>query len=262
MPEEDDQPIEKSNGKMIALGVTLLMVVLIGLRVYIQYRRNHEAGPVAKNPYEKPKLTADQMVVIRKQYPDSLKDERALIGKTIWVSAGDQLDYYPYAAHHADYAHRVGTLPGAEPLLIKDVFEQVPPSGAAFSRVVARIPAGQRHVLLAFSLPNSANPKALYATPVGDYADGGYTFQSDNIFFYDDPHQLYKFWGPDMWAHIEKHEAVQGMSEDQAMMSLGEVMVPSSDSMGDRTVTYDNNGHPMKIVFEKDKATSMTPETP
>ncbi len=258
MPEDDDDQPSSGNGKKIALAVTLLMVLLVGLRVYVQYRRNHEEAPVAKDPYAKPKLSDDDLVVIRHLHPDSLKDERDLIGKTIWVSAGDQLDYYPYAAHHADYAKRAGTLPGAEPLLIKDVFEQVPPKG----RAVARIPAGQRHVLLAFTLPNAPNPKLEYATPVGDYEDGGYTFQTDNIFFYDDPHILYKHWGPDMWAHIAKHEAVPGMSENQAMMSLGEVMVPSSNSMGDRTVTYDNSGHPVKILFEKNKAVTIAPQTP
>ena len=255
---DHDEEVPEGNGRKIAVAVTLLMFLLIGLRVYIQYRRNHEDGPAAKELYVKPTLSDDDMVAARLKHmhPDSLKDERDLIGKTIWVSAGGQLDYYPYAAHHADYAHRAGTLAGAEPLLIKDVFEQVPPKG----RPVARIPAGQRHVLLAFSLPNSADPKTLYATPVGDYEDGGYTFQTDNIFFYDDPRVLYSYWGPEMWAHIAKHEAVPGMSENQAMMSLGEVMVPSSDNFGNRSVDYDNLGHPVKIVFDHNKAVSITPQ--
>jgi len=50
------------------------------------------------------------------------------------------------------------------------------------------------------------------------------------------------------------------MSENQAMMALGEVMKPDSDNMGDRNVTYDNNGHPISIEFVKNKAVTITPE--
>lgn len=247
------------NGKKIALGVTVVMIAAVGLRVGLIYKANHEEAPVPKPAYDSPAMTDDDAITmnLKKQRPDSLKDERELIGKTIWMSAGDQMDYFHYASHHADYAHPVGTLQGAEPLLIKDVFEQVAPPKAA---VLIRVPAGQRHVLLAFTLPKSADPKAEYAVPVGYYQGGFYTFVSDEIFFYDDPHILYKHWGADMWAHIDKHETVPGMNERQAMMALGEVIRPSSDSIGDRTVTYDNNGHPVTILFEKNKAVTITPE--
>jgi len=210
---------------------------------------------VATETSARPKLSDDDTVFLRKQHPDSLKDERDLIGKTIWVSAGGQMDYYHYTSHHADYAHPVATLAGAEPLVVKDVFEQVPPKG----RAVSRIAAGERHVLLAFTMPKSSDPNALYAVPIGNYDNAAYTFLTDEIFFYDDPHVLYKHWGPDMWAHIDKHEAVVGMSENQAMMSLGQVINPSSDSTGNRSVTYDNNGHPIKIDFVDNKAVKVTP---
>jgi len=242
------------NGKKIALAVSVAFVIAIGVRVGLIYKANHEEVPVTTTS-TKPKLSDDDMVFLRKQHPDSLKDERDLIGKTIWISAGGQMDYYHDTTHHADYAHPVATLAGATPLVVKDVFEQVPPKG----RAVSRISAGERHVLLAFTLPNSSDPNALYAVPVGNYDNGSYTFLTDEIFFYDDPHVLYKHWGPEMWAHVDKHEAVVGMSENQAMMSLGQVITPSSDSIGNRTVTYDNNGHPIKIEFIDNKATSVTP---
>ncbi|MEO8989287.1 MAG: hypothetical protein ABI291_02305 [Acidobacteriaceae bacterium] len=244
------------NGKKLAFGMTAVLLIAVGVRVGMIYKANHEEAPPPKDAWVKPKLSGDDMVFIRKQHPDTLKDERALIGTTVWVSAGGQLDYYHYANHHADYARPVSTLPGAEPLLVKDVFEQVPPKG----RAVMRIAAGQRHVLLAFTMPKSADPKTLYAVPIGNYANGGYGILSDDIFFYDDPHALYKHWGADTWAHIDKHEVVPGMSENQAMMALGQVLTPSGDSVGDRAITYDNNGHPMRVVFANDKAVSVTPD--
>jgi hypothetical protein len=244
-------------GPKVALASAGLFVLVVAGLIGNQYRKNHEEGPVRKDPYADIKIDPDNNVFLKKLRPDSLADERALIGKTVWVSAGGQLDYYADKGKHVDYAHPVGTLLGATPLLIKDVFEQKAP---ATGPAVDRIPAGQRHVLLAFTMPNSTDPAAEYATPVGDYDNNAYTLLNDEIFFYDDPHQLYSHWGAATWAHIDKHEVVPGMSENQAMMALGQVMRPDSDSTGDRDVTYDNNGHPVTIEFVKNKAVKITPE--
>jgi len=244
-------------GPKVALASAGLFVIVVAGLIGNQYRKNHQQGPAPKDPYADIEIDPDNNVFLKKERPDSLADQRALIGKTVWVSAGGQLDYYIDKNKHVDYAHPVGTLLGATALLVKDVFEQKAP---ATGPAVARIPAGQRHVLLAFTIPNSSDPNALYATPVGDFDNGSYTMLNDEIFFYDDPHQLYSHWGAATWAHIDKHEVVPGMSENQVMMSLGEVMKPSSDSTGDRDVTYDNNGHPIDIEFVKNKAVRITPE--
>ena len=244
-------------GPKIALASAGLFILVVAALVGNQYRKNHEQGPVVKNPYPEQKLDPDDLVFLKKERPDSIANERALIGKTVWVSAGGQLDYYLDKGKHVDYAKPVGTLLGATPLDIKDVFEEkAPASGLA----VMRIPAGEKHVLLAFTMPDSKDPKTLYATPVGDYDNGLYTLLNDEIFFYDDPHQLYKHWGSATWAHIDRHEVVPGMSENQTMMALGQVMKPDSDNTGDRDVTYDNNGHPITVEFIHNKAVKITSE--
>lgn len=243
-------------GTKVALASAGLFVAVVAALLGNQYRKNHEAGPVVRNPYTEQKVDADDLVFLKKERPDSIKDERALIGKTVWVSAGEQLDYYLDRDRHVDYAKPVGTLPGAAPMDIKDVFEEKAPSSGP---AVLRIPAGERHVLLAFTLPSSKDPKTVYATPVGDYENGLYTMLNDEIFFYDDPHQLYKHWGAATWAHIDRHEVVPGMSENQTMMALGQVMKPDSDNMGDRDVTYDNNGHPVTVEFVHNRAVKITP---
>ena len=109
---------------------------------------------------------------LRKERPDSLKDERELIGKTIWVSAGGQMDHYKDTGKHVDYAKPAGVLLGAEPLVIKDVFEEKAPAN---SRATFRIAPGQRQVLLAFTMPKSSDPNALYAVPVGNFDEGSTT---------------------------------------------------------------------------------------
>jgi hypothetical protein len=246
------------NGPKIGLAVTAIFVAAIGIRVGLIYRANHEEVAVKKDPYADIKVDPDDNVFLKKERPDSLADQRTLIGKTIWVSAGGQLDYYLDKGNHVDYAHPVGTLLGATPLLIKGVFEEKAP---AAGRAVLRIAPGVRHVLLAFTLPKSTDPAALYATPVGNYADGAYNFVNDDVFFYDDPHQLYNYWPSAIWSDIDQHKVVLGMSENQVMMSLGEVMKPDSDNMGDRTVVYDNLGQNVTITYVKNKAVRINPES-
>ena len=95
-----------TKGLKIALAATGALVVAIGVEVLWIHHRNtadENAQVVRKDPYEKSTLTEDQAVFLRKQRPDSLKDERELIGKTIWVSAGgqsvqDQAAMWPWLA--------------------------------------------------------------------------------------------------------------------------------------------------------------------
>lgn len=248
-----------TKGLKIALAATAALVVAIGVESLWLHHRNvadENAPVVRKDAYPKSTLTEDQEVFLRKERPDSLKDERELFGKTIWVSAGGQMDYYKDTGKHVDYAKPVGVLLGAEPLIIRDVFEEKAPAN---SRATFRIAPGQRQVLLGFTMPNSSDPKATYAVPVGNFDEGVYNFFTDEIFFYDDPHVLYKHWGPEMWAHVDKHEVVLGMSENQAMMALGQTITPHGDNVGDRSVSFDNNGKAVTIDFQSNKAVKITP---
>ncbi len=158
------------------------------------------------------------------------------------------MDYYPYTTHHADYATTSGTLLGAEPLMVKEVFEQVAPKSATF-----RIPGGDKQVLLAFTMPKSADPAKEYAVPVGYKQAGDYTFYTDQIFFYDDPHVLYQHWGPEIWKAVDSHQVILGMNERQVQLSLGQVSKPMSEEYGNRLVVFANMGHPMAVTFVKDK---------
>lgn len=243
------------SGKKIAFGVTAVLLLAVAVRVGLIYKANHDPGPT-KPEAPLVKTNPDYLVFLKKERPDSLADQRTLIGKTVWVQAGGELDYYIDKGRHVDYSKRVDTLPGAEEMLIHEVFEEKAPTTG---RAVMRIAPGDRQVLLGFTLPQSSDPKQMYAVPVGYHDDSGYTFYNDNIFYYDDPHQLYAHWGPQVWAHIDKHEAALGMSENQVAMALGQVATPQGDTVGNRTVVYDNDGHPMSVEFENDKAVKITP---
>jgi len=242
-----------NNGLKVALGVLVMLVVGVGGELLYLHHRNVEDAKPAPQQAEF-KMDPDDAVTytLKHEHPMSLKDEKDLKGRTLWMSAAGQMDYYPYNGH-VDYAHSSGVLLGAEKLLVKDAVEQVAPKSAAF-----RIPQGDRHVLLVFTLPDDpANPTKEYAVPVGYKESGTYTFLTDNIFFYDDPHKLFSYWGPEIWKAIDEHRAIVGMKEDQVQMALGQISVPHGDTTGERTVDYDDQGHPKTVTFEGGKATKI-----
>ena len=245
------------NGKKAAIGGTLLLLIVAGVRIeMIRRERNAPAVQTQAPQPQQEKIPDDDLVFLKKKRPSTPADLKDLIGTTLWVSAGGQMDYYPYAAHHADYNKTAGTLLGAEPIVVKQYFEQVAPKSTQ-----SRIPLGDRHVLLAFTLPKSDAPNKEYAVPVGYHDNGGYTFYTDEIFFYDDPHQLYKHWGPEVWKAVDSHQVILGMSEREVQMALGQVSKSLSNDYGNRLVVYDNLGKPMDVTFVNNKVTSFRPHS-
>jgi hypothetical protein len=80
------------------------------------------------------------------------------------------------------------------------------------------------------------------------------------MFFYDDPHKLFSYWGPEVWQAIDEHRAIKGMSEAQVQMALGQVSNPHGDKAGDRMVEYDDQGKPKMVTFEGGRATTIVDE--
>ena len=239
-----------NNGVKAAIGATAVLVLAVGGEVlYLHHERN--APMVIKAP-EREVIPDDDLVFLKKKRPDSLKDVKELKGSTVWVSAGGQLDFYSYVGHAVQYAKSAGTLLGAEKLFVKDTVEQVAPKSATF-----RIPGGDRQVLLVFTRPDDTKE---YAAPVGYRQEGQYTFYTDEIFFYDDPHELYKHWGPEIWKAVDGHQIILGMNERQVELSLGQVSKSTSTDYGNRMVVFANLGHPMAVTFVKNKVTAFRPD--
>ena len=236
--------------KKLVAGFTLLLLLVVAGRLYLTWReRREDANAVAPRHEPEYHVTADDLVVPRKLYPSSLKDARALDGHRVWVFAAGQMRLYPATPAHVDYAHPAGLLLGAEPLDVTNFIEQAAPPG------VYNIPRGDRHVLMLFH--RASEPGKLYGTPVGYEQDGSDTFYLDEAFFYDDPHGLYKEWSPEIWAAIDQHRAIDGMNERQVNLALGQVSTPGPGSVNNRTVTYDNQGHPVTVTFAAGKATKV-----
>jgi len=241
-------------GKKIAIGCTVAVVLVVGGRLgMIAYQRHQAATAVVEKPTFEWKLTDDDMVHLKHLYPSTMKDAKDLIGKRVWISAGGQMEYFPYAGKQVQWGKKAGTLLGAQPMDIKDVITQHPPKSVMPAQ---RIPTDSTAIMAVFSNPDD---KATYAATVGYIENAQYTFYLDEMFFYDDPHTLYKHWGAENWAAIDKHEARLGMSENMMMMALGQVSQSGSQKKGDRTVHYYNLGKPYDVTFVSDKATKIEP---
>jgi hypothetical protein len=235
------------SGVKAAIAATAVLVLAVGGQ--LMWLHHERSKPMVVKAPEREMIADDDLVVLKKKRPDSMKDVKEMVGSTVWVSAGGQMDYYPCAGHRVEYGKTAGTLLGAQPMVVKDFVEQVAPKAATF-----RIPGGDRQVLMVFTMPNDAK---VYAVPVGYREAGLYTFYTDELFFYDDPHELYKHWGPEIWKAVDAHQVILGMNERQVELSLGQVSKSTSKDYGNRMVVFANMGKPMAVTFVKNKVTAF-----
>jgi hypothetical protein len=226
----------------IFLGVAI--VVAGGRAAYIVYER-HEAMKEGAEPRQEVLLKADYYVTPKKLHPYDLKSAHQLTEQPVWVKVGYQLTYYPYDRERrkTDFGHEAGLLLPLQKLAIQDVVTDV--SGQA---------PGMKEVLAVFSMEGKG-----YAAPIGAEKNGEFKIYSDDVFFIEDPHGLYKHWPADVWQKIDAHEVQAGMSELQASFAIGLGVPQGSGDYGSRTLRYPNGGKPVLIAFENDKAVEIKP---
>ena len=220
-------------------------IVLAGGRAaYIVYQR-HAAMQEEAKPKQETVLKADYYVSPKRLHPYDLKSARALTQQPVWVKVGYQLTYYPYdrERHKADFAHEAGTLLPLQKLAIQDVVTDVAPKAPGIKQVMA-----------VFTLEGKS-----YAVPIGAEKGGDFRIYSDDAFFIQDPHDLYKHWPADVWQKIDAHEVRLGMSELQCSFAIGLGVPQGSGAYGSRTLHYPNGGKPLVIAFENDQAVAIKP---
>jgi len=224
----------------IALGIA---IVLVGARTaYIVYGR-YEERKQAEQPKAEHALKADYYVTPKKLYPFDLKSARELTKQPVWVRVGYYHTYYPYdaARRRAVFAHEAGTLLPLQKLSIQDVLTDVSP-----------LAPGNKQVLARFALDGKN-----YVVPIGSEQAGDFKIYSDDIFFIEDPHELYKHWPTDVWKAIDNHEVQPGMSELQATCAIGAGMPDPTSTSYSRTLHYANGGKPLTIIYRNDKAVEI-----
>jgi len=224
----------------------LLALAVAGVRAgYILYERHEDKVESEKKKqaqnigYSNP----DYYVSPKKLYPFDLKSARQLTLQPVWVKEGYRYTYYGYDAAHnkVDFGHDAGLLLPIEKLQIKDVITAMPPGAGE-----------RRQVMTVFEKQGKA-----YAVPIGYEADEQYKIYSDEMFFVEDPHDLYKHWSPDVWQAVEQHEVKPGMNELQADFAIGMGTLDPGSSSYERTLHYANGGKPVVILYREGKAVEV-----
>ncbi len=229
----------------------LLAMVVAGVRAgYILYQRHEDKVAADKQKlaqnagYSNP----DYYVSPKKLYPYDVKSAKQLTQQPVWVKEGYRYTYYRYdaARKQVDFAKDAGLLLPIEKLEIKDVITAKPPG------------AGERRQVTAVFQKDGKT----FAVPIGYEADQQYKIYSDEMFFIENPHDLYKHWSGEVWQAIEKHEVKPGMNEMQADFAIGMGVPDGGSSSDQKTVRYPNGGKPLVIVYRNGKAAEITAASP
>jgi hypothetical protein len=230
--------------KKLQIFLVIAIAIAAARAGYIVYER-HQERLQDEAPKQENSLRADYYVTPKKLHPYDLKSARELMKQPVWVKVGYYHTYYPYdvSRRHADFAHEAGTLPPLQKLNIEDVVTDKSPGEPGTKQVLAR-----------FALDGKQ-----YAVPIGVEKSQEYKIYSDDIFFIEDPHDLYKHWPTDVWVAIDQHQVRLGMSELQATCAIGMGSLEGSGDSSTRILTYPNGGKPLQITFRNDKAIEIKP---
>jgi hypothetical protein len=228
--------------KKLQVFLAIAIVLAGGRAAYIVYER-HEAMKEDAKPKQEMTLKADYYVTPKTVHAYDLKSARQFTEQPVWVKYGYQLTYYPYDSkrHKTDFGHEAGVLLPLQKLAIQDVVTDVAPQAT-----------GNKQVLACFSLDGKN-----YAVPIGAEKGSDFKLRANDIFFIEDPHDLYRHWPADVWKKIDAHEVQSGMSELQASFAIGSGTPEGSGDYGSRTLHYANGGKPLVITFQNDKAVEI-----
>ena len=240
--------ISEQAKKRIQLALALALIVAGVRAAYILYQRHEDylAAEKQKQARNAGYSNPDYYVTPKKLYPYDLKSAQQLTQQPVWVKEGYRYTYYRYVpvVKTVDFKHEVGTLGPIERLDIKDV-------------IAVSAPGGRKQVVAIFEKDGKS-----YAVPIGFETEAGqYKIYSDEMFYVEDPHDLYKHWPSDVWNAIAQHEVKPGMNELQADFAVGMGVPDAGASSDEKTVHYPNGGKPLVVTYRGGDATEIKPGT-
>jgi len=245
--------MDADSKKRIQITVIVFLVIAAARVGFMIYERRDTGTPPKKEPTYS--SNQDDYVTTHKIVPYNVESaKKEMVGKPAWVKSGNQVPYYPYdpATHSVNFKREAGLLPPVAKLQVEDVVLQRQPVALKPGEVAVV----RKQIMAVFT---KAGSPGHYAVSIGTNTSDDYSFNVNEVLFFDDPHELYKHWPADMWKAIDQHEAKEGMSELQASFALGAGGRSDSDKYGDRTIEFANAGKPVTVTFEKNKAVKVTP---
>lgn len=236
--------------------ILAVAIVLAAVRTaYVLYQRHASSGPApAAENSAGPPLDADYYVTPKKLHAYDLKSARELTQQPVWIKEGYRYTYYLYnpSSHSVDFAHEAGVLLPLQKLDVKDVVMVPAPESARQHLPGGAVVAGQKQVMALFDQDGKH-----YAVPVGTELGGDYRIYADEMFFIQDPRQLYKHWPADVWEAVNKHEVKPGMNELQADFAIGMGTPEPSNEADVKTVNYPNGGKPLRVTYRDGKVAEI-----
>ena len=193
---------EKAHRRLLWAGVVaVILIVRVGCVLY-ERSRPFPQKQVVKRPIDR-----DQFVVVPKFYVDDFASAKQLVGKTIWVKLGYVTGYFADNSRVKTDRRDLRYFEPLESLSIEKVIER-PIAGEA----------GNKEVLLRFQREGLS-----WLTLAGVYnaAAKRYEMRLDELFYLKSPRELYPHWDESAWSKIEKHSLEPGMTQAQALLSMG-----------------------------------------
>lgn len=227
--------------KKLLQAILLIGIVAAGLRlVYIAYQRYQANRPPEQR--KEAAINPDYYVTPKKLHAYDLASAREVTRQPAWVKEGYRYTYYPYdpARRRADLRKETGTLGPIEKLEFTDVVTQPTPDDP-----------GSKQVLGVFRKDSGQ-----FAVPIGMEQSDNFQINFDEMFFIQDPRELYKHWPKDVWDAIAKHQVKPGMNEIQAVFAIG-VGIPEPGTRTGKTVNYPNGGSPVQIMYWEGRAVDI-----
>lgn len=229
--------------KRIQLALALALILAAGRAGYILYQRHQDylAAQKQKQARDAGYSNADYYVTPKKLYPYDLKSAHQLTQQPVWVKEGYRYTFYRFVpvVNSVDFKQEAGTLGPIERLDIKDV-------------LAVAAPGGRKQVVATFDKDGHS-----FAVPIGFEADGQYKIYSDEMFYIEDPRELYKHWPQDVWQSVAQHEVKPGMNELQADFAVGMGVPDAGAASDEKTVHYPNGGKPLVVTYSDGKATEI-----
>lgn len=229
----------------------LLALVLAAARVAIIYHGRHTAELTKEQKQASAPLNADYYVTPKKLHAYDLASAKELTRQPVWVKEGYRYPYFEFNGRAAS-KHEAGKLAPIEKLNVTDVVLEKDAGTTLASPSGAKVRVMQDVVNAIFEKGGKK-----YSVPIGVKRGSDFEFYGDEMFFVQDPHELYKHWPSDVWQAIEKHEVKSGMSELQTDFAIGVGYLEGSGASQPRVLKYPNGGRPLVVTYEDGKATEI-----
>jgi hypothetical protein len=253
----------KRNFQVVML-VTLLAAG--GRTAWIFYQR-HQSDNAPTTAAPERKLHADDYVYLRPSHVyDLASTKKFLVGKTVWVKAGNAVAFSLVSPPNRVSPCGVRTKMSPSECLLPPLAELDVKSVVMNGAQMYAITSAPAYPPITISDDRQTAEGYFLkevAVPIGSVKNSSANIVIDDLFFFDDPHKLYDHWTKDDWAAIERHEITKGMSEAQAAAAMGVPHAPESGAAGEygnRTLVFSDpaTGKSVTVTFAENAAVSIS----